>query len=551
MIKNIVLLTKISTRNFLQNLNIFNKENRKINKKSMYYWLILVVVIAITYLSNEMLNLLKDYGQIDIFLEAVFTLIMIIMSMQIIISCMNILYFSKDIESFLMLPIKPKELLLSRIQTMLNISYLTESIFMLVPLILYGLKTSAGYSYYFAIPFIFLALPIFPVILVSIVFLVIIKFKKQIKNKNVFQSIVTLIFISAIILLEIVLVKNMLSNNAKYEQIGTGFDTILKYINTNMLVVNPLIDVLEQNNVLINILKIIGIYTVMYIILTLLGNKIYIKNILKTKEYIKPKIKKVLDLEKICKSQKITKSYIQNDFKNLFGNTTFFMQIIYPIFTTIIMIIILAISFRFGSMAKNEELYELIKSLNLTLEGACLIIGIAQVLFSFINISITAISRQGKNAIFMKYIPISLYKQTILKNVPQIIISTIISIILMLAIKIIFISILWIDLLCMLPVCIIVGILNSYLMLIVDIKRPIINWNTEIEVLKQNENKIFQYVWTIVIVLLLMYGYNVFENINIKIVMLILLIFFMVLLILLNIYVKKQIKKNKLFKKII
>ena len=88
-------------------------------------------------------------------------------------------------------------------------------------------------------------------------------------------------------------------------------------------------------------------------------------------------------------------------------------------------------------------------------------------------------------------------------------------------------------------------------MLIVDIKRPIINWNTEIAVLKQNEYKIFQYVWTIVIVLLLMYGYNVFENINIKIVMLILLIFFMVLLILLNIYVKKQIKKNKLFKKII
>ena len=87
-------------------------------------------------------------------------------------------------------------------------------------------------------------------------------------------------------------------------------------------------------------------------------------------------------------------------------------------------------------------------------------------------------------------------------------------------------------------------------MLIVDIKRPIMNWNTEIE-LKQNGNKVFQYVWTIVVILSLMYSYNIFENVNIYIAILILSILFTLVLWIFNIYVKKQIKNNKLFKNII
>ena len=77
------------------------------------------------------------------------------------------------------------------------------------------------------------------------------------------------------------------------------------------------------------------------------------------------------------------------------------------------------------------------------------------------------------------------------------------------------------------------------------------NWNTEIEVLKQNGNKVFQYVWTIVVILSLMYSYNIFENVNIYIAILILSILFTLVLWIFNIYVKKQIKNNKLFKNII
>ncbi len=551
MIKNIILLTKISTRNFLETFNIIDKEKKRINKKSIYVWLFLVVIIAITYLSNEILNFLEDYGQTHIFLDIIFGLVMIIMFMQTIIACMNILYFSKDLEYFLIFPIKSKELLLSRMQTMSNILYLTETIFLLVPLILYGTSTMASYLYYILIVPVLLLLPILPVALTSIIFLIIMNFMKKVKNRNGFQLITTIVFIGIIVLFEIFFIKGVLSNNINYEEVGVNFKTVFENINHSLIIVNPLIQILEQQDILINLLEVLGIYIIMYAILIFLGNKVYIKNILKTMEYYKSKKKTKIEIENACKLQSTSKTYIKNEFKNLFGNTTFFMQTIYPACITIMMLIILVLSFRFYVMEKNQELYILMADLKLTLEGVAIIAGITQILFSFSNISMTAISRQGKNAIFMKYIPVDIYKQFILKNVPQCIVNGLISIILLIAIKIMFISVTWREILCILPICITLGVLNSYIMLIVDTKRPILNWNSEIEIFKQNGNKIFQYIWTITIILLLMYTYNIFKNVNINIVMLIIFIFFTILLFILDRYVKKQIKKNKLFKKII
>ncbi len=551
MIKNIMLLTKISTRNFLETFKIVDKKKKRINKKSIYVWLFLVVIIAITYLSNEVLNFLDDYGQMHIFLDVIFAIVMMIMFMQTIIACMNILYFSKDLEYFLIFPIKTKELLLSRVQTMTNILYLTEAIFLLIPLILYGISTMANYAYYLFIIPIILLLPILPVLLISIVFLIIMNFIKKIKNKNRLQLISTIFFIGIIVVFEIVFIKGLLSNNMNYEQVGLSLVNIFKNINNSMIVINPLINILEQKYVLVNMLKIVGIYAIMYAILLFIGNKVYIKNILKAMEYYKKKIKTKVNLYKTCKSQKISKAYMKNEFKNLFGNTTFFMQMIYPICITIITLITFAISFRINAMTSNQELYNLIADLQLTLEGVGLTAGIAQILFSFSNISITAISRQGKNATFMKYIPVDMYKQFILKNIPQYVVNSVLSIVLLTAIKIIFVSITWIDIIIMLPICIVLGILNSCIMLIVDVKRPILNWNSEMEVIKQNGNKIFQYVWTIIVVLLLMYIYNIFENVNLYMGIFITLIIFTVLLLIVNIYVKRQIKKNKLFKNII
>ena len=88
-------------------------------------------------------------------------------------------------------------------------------------------------------------------------------------------------------------------------------------------------------------------------------------------------------------------------------------------------------------------------------------------------------------------------------------------------------------------------------MLIVDIKRPILNWNSEIDVFKQNGNKIFQYVWTIIVVVILMYITRAFKDLDLYLGIFVTFIIFVSLLVIVDIFVRKQIKKNKLFKNII
>lgn len=562
MIKNILLLTKISIRNYWENFNLFDGKNKKINKKSIYVWLLLIVIVAITYLSNEILKTLDKYDQLEIFPNILFSLVMIIMLIQTIIASMNILYFSKDLEILLSMPIKTEELLLSRTNTIINILYGMEILLMVIPLILYGIYIMVPIYYYMYLLFVLILLPIFPTLLVSIVTLICLNFIKFIKNKNKFQIITTLLLIAWIVLIEIVFIKGIISDQDNQELMKFNLNNIAEKINSSFIIIKPLISMLNNQQVFFNLLKVILVYIFMFAVLIYIGKKVYIKDILKTTVYSKSghrenaKYRKSRHRENAkfdlkCKIQNPLKAYTKNEFKALFRHAIFFMQTIYPILLTMCMLIFLVIYFKISVIPENPEMFESLNGMHLTIEGVCIILGIIQILSSFINISITSISRQGKNAIFMKYIPINLYKQFLLKNVPQILVSSMISIIIVVLAKILFPLITVLQLILLIVIGIIMSCINSFLMLVVDLKRPILDWKTEMDVFKQNGNKIFQYVWTIAVILLLMYIRKLCEDFNIYIGVSAIGIVFLMIWIIINIIVKKQIKEHKLFKNII
>ncbi len=55
----------------------------------------------------------------------------------------------------------------------------------------------------------------------------------------------------------------------------------------------------------------------------------------------------------------------------------------------------------------------------------CVLIGIIQFFNMSIYVSATAVSRDGLNATFIKYVPVSLYKQFIYKAMPNMILSAV------------------------------------------------------------------------------------------------------------------------------
>lgn len=350
MIRNIFNLTKIFFKNSFQNPYIIDKKTNKINKRSIFVWLIIIVMIAITYFSFEIIKMLVGINKPTIFLSILFLILDIVMAFQIILSSTNIYFFSKDLDMILPLPIKAEELLIAKFNTILINLYFTELIFAIFPLTIYGILTNSGIIYYFYTIIILLIFPILINLIVSIIMMFFIKLSKFIKNKDIFQIIITLIFISLVCLLEFKVFNNVIGKidnnlNIENQQIIEGisnFNTKLENINKYFLIINPTIKILNNYNKLISIiylLKIILINLIFLILFIFIGKRYYLKNILNNNNFYIKKINKI-NIEKKSKKISIKKSYLKKEFKLLFRNPIFFIQCIFP---TLILVISLTI----------------------------------------------------------------------------------------------------------------------------------------------------------------------------------------------------------------
>lgn len=558
-IKSIFNLTKIFFKNSFQNPYIIDPKTNKINKKSIFVWLILIVMTGISFLSYEVINELVKVGQPILFLNSFFLLFMMIIIFQIILASTNVYFFSKDLEVLLPLPLKSEELLISKFNTIVVNLYFSELIFAFFPLIIYGICTYAGILYYVYLFLILLIFPILPTLFISIITMFFMKLSKFIKNKDAFQIIITLIFIFIMFGVEFKLgstIINKFDNNSNIntEEVVETFNQFnekIKNVYKYFLEINPTIEIIKNYNKLnsiFNLLKIIFIDLLFLILFIFIGKKYYLKNILKNNNnYYLNKIQKN-NFQKKCKKITIKKSYIKKEFKLLFKNPIFFMQCIFPIFILIISLIIITI-FTFPNLKAiltSDILGDEI-DFSIDLNVICLVLGILQFIFTISNVSITSISREGKNANYMKFIPVSFFKQFIYKSIPQIIINMLLTFVILILLKVILPEFNLIYLFLIFIIANLFNIINSELMVVVDLYKPNLNWKADYEAIKNN-NKLFQYVLTILIILILIYFNKIFDKLNLIISCLLIILILIILIFIINIIIKINI--NKLFKKI-
>lgn len=558
-VRNMFNLTKILFLNLFQNQYIIDPKTNKINKKSVFVWLLIILSIAITYLSYEIISELARVGQPEIFLNVFFLIVMMIMIFQIILASTNVYFFSKDFEILLPLPIKTDELLISKFNTILINLYFSELIFVLFPLIVYGICTYAGIIYYFYLFLILIIFPILPTLFISLIMMFFIKLSKFIKNKDIFQIIFTLFCIIIVFILEFkignMLIKKIDNNsNIQTENIVEAINEFNNNLNKTynyFLEINPTINILKNSNKinsLFYLFEIIFIDLIFFILFILIGKKYYLKNILKNNNnYYLNKISKN-KIEKKLKKKNICHSYINKEFKILFKNPMFFMQCIFPMFILMVSILIIVIvALPNLRLLLTSDIFGNTIAFSVDLGVICLVLGIIQFVFTMSNISITALSREGNSANYMKFIPIDFYKQFIYKSIPQIIINMFFSIIILILIKLIFVEFNFIYLFFIFIISNLLNIINSELMVLVDFYKPNLKWKTEYETVK-NDNKLFQYVLTIFIILILVYFNKIFKDLNLNISCFLIILILVLLIFIINKIIKINI--NKLFEKI-
>ena len=516
----VIKLTKIFLKNSFSNMDArMGISTKSKNKILIYGILFLYFAGLIIFLGYNLLDGLIAIHQETVFVGMILFMIFGLAIIQTIFSSINILYFTKDSEYLLPLPLKPYQIILARTNVMLIAEYVIIFLIGFIPLVMYGILTGAGIVYYLTMILAVILVPILPVLLISMLVMFIMSFAKLTKNRNRFQLFATLLVLAIIIAISISTsgMKQDLTNEEMAQMVvkANGMIELVKgYVPT----VDYLMEALTTNSLftaIVEVLKTLGITIIGFIVYMLIAQKIYFKGLVGNLFGGGASSSNKEINQKEYRNSKLYKSYVGKEFKNMARNPVFLMQCLIPaILIPIIMVVVVYTGLNSDGMGL-EQITQMVQQMPTnTFFIACIILGVIQFFTMFIYISITAISRDGENAVFMKYIPVSLYKQYMYKIIPNIIMN-IVTIIITLGMAEYILHLPIITLIALFIVAIIMGILQSIAMIIVDLKRPKLNWDSEYAVAKQNLNLVFPVLLSIVNIVILVGFVYLLKDINV------------------------------------
>ena len=371
-------------------------------------------------------------------------------------------------------------------------------------------------------------------------------FSKIAKNKNKFQIIASIILIILIFMLSFTFSS---SDNSQEQiiQMVTQANGLVEMIQKNFPTLTFAIQTLTNNSVeivVINIAEMVGITAVLYAIYVVLAEKLYLKGAVGN---LSSGVKtKKLNEKKMFRKTTILKTYVGKEFKTLYRNPIFFMQCLLPVILIPILIAIttiISINSQGGNIGKIVAMFENRTSISIGIMLVC----IAQFFSMFSYISITSISREGKNVIFMKYIPITLEKQLYYKTMPNLIIMFIINVIIILIAEylikmpIIYSTIIFV-------LMSVVSYLQSFILILIDLNKPKLEWNSEYTVVKQNLNLMWPMILGIINIMLIISFTSTVSTKNPYIIISSLIMLYTIAIIIVKKHIRKNI--NKQFEKI-
>lgn len=489
----IISLTKVLLKNSFQKYSENNKKTSKVGKIILYGILLVYLMGIFGFLSYGLITTLQQVHQEAMFIGIFLLGLALLTIIQSIISATNVFYFSKDLDYILPLPLKPREILISKLNVILVTEYVMELIFAVAPIIVYGILTSAGAMFYIVSLLVLIIFPIIPILIATFIIMVIMSFSKGVKNKDRFKLIAPLLGIALALILSF---GTSELSEADLLNALTQANSMVEMVSDSLPIIKPGINAIV-NASFIEFLKLLGITAICYIVFILIGNKLYFRGAVGNLSSGAKKGKNITG--KDIKIKSVGKSYVAKEFKMLFKNPIFFVQCVLPsVLMPVVFLGIFIVSI--NSNNSQESINEFQKVLGGFIEtpiGLAAILAITEFLTSMLYIAPTAISRDGQNAIFMKYIPVPYYKQLIYKGIPNVVFGTITSLIVLIFIYVVAKPSL-VFLLTALILNLILLILQTLLMELVDLRKPKLEWSTEYAVVKQNMNLLWPFVLNLI-----------------------------------------------------
>lgn len=548
--KEIFLLTKTLLKSSTSESKKLGEKKTNGFGKILFYILIYGYIMGImAYLGYSAINALILVNQPAVYLNLSFVAMLGFSIIQTVITSLNILYFSKDLDFLLPLPISSIKIIISKLICLIISQYIMLGLLILPGIVVYGYLLNLNYLYYVISTLALLTFPVIPVALVSGIVTLIMRFTKIIKNKDFVQYLTIVLTIFLIIAIQSLsggtgtvspeeIAVNLLETNGLVDNFSKSFFNITLIMNS----------ILNYNNVegAINIFLFVLISIIILVVISYLISKIYVKTVISLSTVKNKTIQKV-DMDKDIKDSSSLVSYVSKEIKILIRNPIFFMQCLLP---SIIFPIIIGVPAILGLEDAGISLSLFSQDLGVVINSSfgimCALVAIIFT-YAFNPVSVTAISRDGENAVFMKYIPLDFKTQIFYKAIPGIILNMIPTIYILLAGFLFIPNIKFKTWIFIIFISLLINIINNMLSVVVDLKNPKLKWISEYAVVKQNFNIIFVFLLVAIEIFVIIWMGNQLQIVEEFAGYLI------TLLLVVYVYMKRLInrKQNELFEKII
>ena len=510
--KETLILTKILFKN---SLNI-NKGKSKVKARAMNILIFLAIAYiacVMGFLSVEIIESLKTINQTGIFLSLCLILTVSVSLIRSVISSLHLLYFSKDLEYLLPLPISAMKIVLAKFNVIIISSYALEVFTLAIPFIIYGIYMMQEVTFYIMTAIVFLFLPIIPAILSALISVVLMRFTNMFKNKDIVQYVTVIMSFVIVIAMQFFIMNNSEMTEFMFANKLLEVDGIAKEISNYVIIVKQaFISLTEFESIeyVKNASFLIGESITIYLLAGVLTAKTYINSATNVTSG-----KRVRNVKLDISTRSVAKAYIDKERKMLFRTPVFFLNTVLPIF--ILPVIIILPFTNIEAVDSFEDLVPLITAISANMEnpmGLAIIVCIQIFLYLFNYISVTSISRDGESAFVMKYLPIELNKQCRYKAILGIVLNIIPLLILPLCIKIIFCA----NTIFILEVMLIGFLLNvfiNYFGVLIDVLNPKLHWTTEYSVVKQNMNMLWDMLFVLIVGFIFFMICTYFENVHV------------------------------------
>lgn len=486
---NIVLIVKVSLAMALRG-QIGKK--RKI-KKPLIGLLLLIWLGPMIYAFSEIISILYDlfetFGQGDAIIVMGLLVASVVVFIFGIFYTIGSYYLSKDIATYLYMPLKPWEITSARFIIVLLYEYLTMLIFFMPVIIGFGIAAGMGAAYYLLSVIIFILLPILPLSLASIIVMGIMSFAKKAINKDRFTMIAGIIGLGIGIGLNIGfqgLARSADEQEGMQELLMTGkisiAENIAKYFPGLPNAAKALID-----GNLLHLFIFTAIAAVAFALFLVVAKAIYFRGVIGINQQVS---RRDFDTEKNNGFEvgSPLKTYVIKELKLIFRTPIFFMNL--ALIDFLMPVLLLVPLF----MSVGTEQMSVLKDTFMISAPKGIFVGGAFIIFVFISamngITATAISREGKQFYIMKFIPMAYKTQMDAKLVSGMVVSMA-GMLVTLVVLVIFLGISIPIALLMFLAATNAVILTRLTGFFIDASNPKLKWDNEVKAVKQNMNLVF------------------------------------------------------------